>query len=569
MFFTFRFARSYSQPVAQDTNLRRITVSNDDGDVYVESSGDGSEIVLKTEKVRVDGDVYCEGSQVGLSARLDAVFPPKCVRPGGDKLQYDGSEWLCICNGAFGGETCETTWTPEARVVNTSESSGGWYSDEQAHLIAADGDEILIGGGQRRPMILKRVESATGAFAWEAVWNFSSKYIWVENTKYDTTSFGASVALEGDLALVGAPQQSICLREYNDANNGYSYCDRSVNGPGFALIFARVGTSDEWQLEANLTASDAPTYVQYWNSNENNTNYAYVRFGTDVALSGDYAIVTSRRTHYGYQETYGGDHVERIVPGAAYVFKRQGANQWIQQAKLVSDLGNATNNDDYMYYYEGDDFGRSVDLSGDVAVVSAHADYEKGYRAGAAYVFTRAEDNGSEVWQRTAKLTASDASPHDQFGFVVSVSGDYIFIGAPQDDENGSESGSVYVFTRVTSSSAWIQVAKLTASNAAPNDRFGYSVSVKGARALIGAPWKASAFGGAGVVYVYEQDQNSDEWQEALVKLTDFAGLKSQFGERVSLSNDYAVGGVFLRDYYMGGESDDFVIVISNVSSIP
>jgi hypothetical protein len=154
--------------VAQDANLRRITVSNDDGDVYVESSGDGSEIVLKTEKVRVDGDVYCEGSQVGLSARIDAVFPPKCVRPGGDKLQYDGSEWLCICNGAFGGETCETTWTPEARVVNTSESSGGWYS-EQAHLIAADGDEILIGGGQRRPMILKRVESATGAFAWEAV----------------------------------------------------------------------------------------------------------------------------------------------------------------------------------------------------------------------------------------------------------------------------------------------------------------------------------------------------------------------------------------------------------------
>ena len=48
-------------------------MSNDDGDVYVESSGDGSEIVLKTEKVRVDGDVYCDGSQVGLSARIDTL----------------------------------------------------------------------------------------------------------------------------------------------------------------------------------------------------------------------------------------------------------------------------------------------------------------------------------------------------------------------------------------------------------------------------------------------------------------------------------------------------------------
>ena len=58
--------------MAQDENLRRITVSNDDGDVYVESSGDGSEIVLKTEKVRIrDGDVYCGTSTVGLSESID------------------------------------------------------------------------------------------------------------------------------------------------------------------------------------------------------------------------------------------------------------------------------------------------------------------------------------------------------------------------------------------------------------------------------------------------------------------------------------------------------------------
>ena len=157
------------QPVAQDENLRRITVSNDDGDVYVESSGDGSEIVLKTEKVRItDGDVYCGTSNVGLSARIDALktkddaldalderiatlndtqvelrddldrletttsgrlshidgridslnvstttlTPPRCMPPGGDKLRFDGTNWLCVCLDNWSGLTCETPPSP-------------------------------------------------------------------------------------------------------------------------------------------------------------------------------------------------------------------------------------------------------------------------------------------------------------------------------------------------------------------------------------------------------------------------------------------------------------------------
>ena len=128
MFFTLRFARSYSQPVAQDENLRRITVSNDDGDVYIESSGDDSEIVLKTEKVRVDGDVYIGGSIEGLSqklttlnstlsAALDAITtrldayntlpePPVCKGAGAKKLTYNGSHWDCQCAHEWSGSSC-------------------------------------------------------------------------------------------------------------------------------------------------------------------------------------------------------------------------------------------------------------------------------------------------------------------------------------------------------------------------------------------------------------------------------------------------------------------------------
>ena len=544
--------------MAQDENLRRITVSNDDGDVYVESSGDGSEIVLKTGKVRVDGDVYCGTSTVGLSARLDALkVPPKCVRPGGDKLQYDGSEWLCICNGAFGGETCETTWTPEARIVNvTSGYSSDYYYSTGAHTLSSDGDKVIIGGASRLPMILQRTassDSTSSQISWTPVWNFSSQYIWVEGTKYDKNTFGASVALEGDFALIGAPQQQFCLYENYNGN-----CQSAMYGAGFALIFARNGATDEWELSFNLTASDSVYDTSYYDDfymelrQRNNT--AQIRFGTDVALSGDYALVSSSWTSFSYSTEYN-VNVNVDVPGAAYVFKKTSENEWSEQAKLVSDLGNTTN----------DNFGQSIDISGDVAVVGAVYDNEKGSSAGAAYVFSRSVSD--ETWRRDAKLIASDASSGDQFGRSVAASGSYVFIGAPNDDENGSESGSVYVFKRDASTNTWTQTAKLTASNAAPNDQFGYSVAVKGDRALVGAPYKASAFGGSGVVYVFERTVDSDTWAETLAKLTDFKGLKSEFGKQVSLSSEYAVGG-FISDDYMSSERG-FFVVIANVSSTP
>ena len=547
--------------MAQDENLRRITVSNDDGDVYVESSGDGSEIVLKTEKVRVDGDVYCEGSQVGLSARIDAVFPPKCVRPGGDKLQYDGSEWLCICNGAFGGETCETTWTPEARIVNVSKlelDDRYMYYDyhstsERAHKISAHGDEMLVGGARQSAMILKRSVDSSSQTLWTPVWNFSLGYSWFQaSNRFTWSTFGDSVALDGDLALIGAPEQQYCLFVE------YEWCGYSYRGPGYAAIFSRVGSTDTWTLEANLTASDT-AYEEWRSYSQNYTAHAQIRFGRDVALSGSYALISSSYVEYSQKKSYYDSRVTKIMPGAAYLFKRDESTlQWTEQAKLVSDLGNTTN----------DGFGQSIDLSDDYAVVGAVQDNEKGSNAGAVYVFKRVVATGSaETWERDAKLTASDASSDDMFGFRVSVSGDNIFVGSPYDDENGSQSGSVYVFKRDASTNAWKQTAKLTASNAAPNDQFGYSVEVNGDRALVGAPYKASAFGGSGVVYVFERDLDTGEWIEMLVKITDFKGLKSHIGEYVALSADYAVGAS-VRDDGGSVENEGFV-VIANVSSIP
>ncbi|MHC4698740.1 MAG: FG-GAP repeat protein, partial [Planctomycetota bacterium] len=86
------------------------------------------------------------------------------------------------------------------------------------------------------------------------------------------------------------------------------------------------------------------------------------------------------------------------------------------------------------------------------------------------------------------KLTASDAAALDMFGFSVSVSGDTAIAGAPNNDDDGSDSGSAYIFQRDEGGTGnWGEVIKLTASDAAAEDQFGYAVSISGDTAIVGA----------------------------------------------------------------------------------
>ena len=89
-----------------------------------------------------------------------------------------------------------------------------------------------------------------------------------------------------------------------------------------------------------------------------------------------------------------------------------------------------------------------------------------------------------------AKLVAADAASSDEFGNSVSISGDYKIVGAYYDDDGGSSSGSSYIFVR--DGTSWSQQAKLVASDAAASDYFGYSVSISGDYALVGANYDLS-----------------------------------------------------------------------------
>jgi len=262
-------------------------------------------------------------------------------------------------------------------------------------------------------------------------------------------------------------------------------------------------------------------------------------FGYSVSVSGDTAVIGA----------YYDDHAGWIDAGSAYVLVRSGgpgAPGWTQQAKLTaSDAATA------------DQFGWSVSVSGDTAVIGAWGDDHTGRtNAGSAYVFVRS----SGIWTQQAKLTASDAASTDLFGFSVSVSGDTAVIGAPYDNHAGwIDAGSAYIFIR--SSGVWTQQAKLTASDAAANDYFGYSVSVSGDTAVIGAYYDDHAGGAdAGSAYVFVR--SGGVWtQQAKLTASD-AAASDHFGRSVSVSGDTAVIGAMYNSHAGGTDAGSAYVFV-------
>jgi hypothetical protein len=148
----------------------------------------------------------------------------------------------------------------------------------------------------------------------------------------------------------------------------------------------------------------------------------------------------------------------------------------------------------------GDWFGWSVAVSGDTGVVGTpFDDITAGSNAGSAYVFVRS----GTAWTEQAKLTASDGAGADSFGWSVAVRGDIAVMGAPYNDTPaGSDAGSAYAFVR--SGTAWTERAQVTAPDGAANDYFGWRVGLSGRAAVVGAEGDDTPAGtDAGSAYAY------------------------------------------------------------------
>ncbi|MBL7046230.1 MAG: right-handed parallel beta-helix repeat-containing protein [Candidatus Marinimicrobia bacterium] len=193
-----------------------------------------------------------------------------------------------------------------------------------------------------------------------------------------------------------------------------------------------------------------------------------------------------------------------------------------------------------------DEFGYSVSISDSFAIVGSHNDDADGQNFGSAYIFVTSED-GTNTWSEQVKLIASDASVDDYFGVSVSISDDYAIVGSAYDDDAGTSSGSAYLFYKNDGGAgSWGEQSKLTASDAALGDYFGFSVSISGEYAIVGAVGDDDVADHAGAAYVFFWDGTN--WTQQ-AKLTASDGeAQDWFGHSVSLSGDHAIIGAHQED---------------------
>ena len=240
-------------------------------------------------------------------------------------------------------------------------------------------------------------------------------------------------------------------------------------------------------------------------------------FGISVSISGDVAIVGAD-----------GNDDNGLQSGSAYISRFDGTT-WSQDQKLLASDGAA-----------GDRFGFSVSIGGDMAIVGAFLDDDNGTDSGSVYVF---RFDGT-TWSQEQKLLASDGARGDGFGISVSIGGDVAIVGASGDGDNGINSGSAYIFR--FDGTTWTQEQKLLASDGASGDSFGYSVSISGDVAIVGAGGDDDNGTGSGSAYVFRLDGTTWNQEQKLIA-SDGAGGDS-FGFSVSIGGDVAIVGAGLSD---------------------
>lgn len=343
---------------------------------------------------------------------------------------------------------------------------------------------------------------------------------WIETQKLTASdrevqdNFGTAVAIYDKFLIVGAYK-----RDEPDSNGHPLYQS------GAAYIFER-NTQGQWVEVQKLTASDRDS-LDY--------------FGISVDIYGSYAVVGAA-----YKNADDGHGGQVIQAGAAYVFERKSNNRWEQVARL-----RAPDKSDF------DLFGYSLALSGSNMMVGAYKkDMDAGGAptktdAGAVYAYKRLSTG---QWKFLQKLTASDGSANDWFGYAIAIDASYAIIAASQDGEDASGihslpmAGSAYIF-RLGASGTWLENAKLTASDRAEGDHFASSLDIRDDKILIGAylanyNMSGSQMQDIGKAYIFER-QSDNSWEEEQTLLAYDKAADDWFGFSVAIDGKTALIGAF------------------------
>ncbi len=405
------------------------------------------------------------------------------------------------------------SWEQVGKIVSSDRKTSQHFSKS----VALSGNYAIVGAHRedRDENGSNPLTHAGAAYIYERQVDGS----WVEvqkivaSDRHAQDNFGTSVSIDGSVAVIGAYK-----RDETNSSNVF------LNQVGAVYVFER-DADGQWNEVQKLLAADMDSL-----------NY----FGKSVSVSGNYLLVGAA-----FRDT---SDLSGVIPeaGAAYFFEKNNAGTWEQKQKVVA-----------LDFEAFSIFGWSVAIDGTYAVVGAYKEDKNSMGgqsipdAGAAYVFERI--GGS--WIQVSKLTASDRSAFDWFGYQVAIHGHTLVIGAYQEDKDAagnlslSNAGSAYVFER-NASGEWLETQKIVASDRAAEDWYGYALDVGEEYILVGARQEdEDATGGntleqSGSAYMYEKD-DSGIWQEVQKITAMDRGMGDWFGFSVSIDDHRCIIGAF------------------------
>ena len=356
--------------------------------------------------VDVDGDTAVVGSPLDRSAYVYArsgnTWTLETTLTAKGRHDFDYFGWAVAIDGDTIAVGAFRDLDDQGSVSVFSRTKNGWA--REAKLTASDGlpgDRFGVSVAVSGDTLVVGADSDFSTFP-----DQGSAYVftrvgkkWIEQAKLISSEphvqalFGESVAIDGDIVVVGAFQDSV-------VRDNVVYGDQ-----GAAYVFVRSGTS--WTQEARLTPSDGG-FRDF--------------FGVSVAVHGNTAVVGAYHSNVG----------QNVEQGAAYVYTRSGTI-WVEEAKLTALAGGPEAN-----------FGISVAIQGDTVAVGAWLEDVGGTtNQGAVYMFARS----GTTWTEQLTLTASDAAAWDTFGRSVAIDGDTLVVGSPQAKVDGDiPEGAAYVF---------------------------------------------------------------------------------------------------------------------------
>ena len=436
----------------------------DQGAVYVftQQGSNWNESALLTAEFGSAGDEF--GWAVALSGSTALVGAP-----------FEDKVFTTDQGAAYVFTRSGGSWSQETRLM----AGDGAADDRFGNAVALDGDTALVGAYLAD--INGNNNQGAGYIFIRQGGSWSQQEKLMDDGGAAGDRLGRSVDLEGDTALLGAPRVDVF----------------GTNNQGAAYVYIR--QEDSWSLQSRLTD---------WTSGD-----AGDRFGRSVALDGDSALVGS---------IYAGDSDQGMV----YAFARSEV-PWIHDGEAVADDG-----------AESDEFGYAVALDGERALIGAlAATGTEEEDAGAAYIFERSDGD----WVQVDKLMAEDGQEGSDFGYSVALEGDTALVGAPRTDAYGFDSiGLAYLFTK--NGNTWNQEAILFATTPGNNNLYGSAVALDGDLALVGAPNAASPGNDRqGMVYVHRREDGS--WPQRGVLLAPDGAEGDDFGSAVALVGNTALVG--------------------------